>query len=266
MKNRKIPFWWLVLVSMIVSILAQAIHEGGHWVVYQAAGHRPIWAFTSLVQTWGVPPQRIEGWVETTAPDGERGWLKLTSVPNKAVEGASLAAGPIASLVSAVIGLLVYRFVRSPAARMSGLILAITTGFIMTMYYARSGLRTGGDEGFLAALLGVSKLVFDIPLGLAFAACFLIGLWALKTWKNRLRWLGAILLGSIPPGGLMVMFDPFIRSGVSEGNPWFQSVLGFSLPVFVVYCLAVVGLIWLGSILSHLEGDPFDRSGCVATK
>ena len=244
---------WLVLAAMVLNILAQGIHEGGHWAVYQITGHRPVWAFTSIVQVWDTPPRQLEGWVATTAPDGEKGWLKLSSAPGKVVEALDNAAGPLASLVSAMVGLFIYRFGRKPAMRLSGLVLTIITGLLMTFYYARSGTRIGDDEGFLAASLGISKLVLDIPLGLAFSTCLLLGLRELKTWKDGLRFLGAILLGMIPTAGLMVIFDPFIRAGVEAGNPLFQSVLGFSLPVFIVYGLAIAGLIMLGKKINNLE-------------
>jgi hypothetical protein len=258
MKLQKIPFWWLLLATITLNILAQAIHEGGHWAIYQVTGHRPVWAFTSIVQVWNTPPQQLEGWVATTAPDGEKGWLKLSSVPGKTVEAVDDAAGPLMSLVSVIAGLLFYRLNKGPAVRVSGLVLAIITSLLMTFYYARSGTRIGGDEGFLAASLGIPKMIFDIPLGLAFLTCLLLGLRELKTWKNGLRFFGALLPGMILSAGSMVLLDPSIRSGVAAGNPFFRSVLGFSLPVFVVYCLAIVGLILLGrklNILEKLETD-----------
>lgn len=249
---------------MTLNILAQAIHEGGHWAVYQVTGHRPVWAFTSIVQVWDIPPRQLEGWVATTAPDGEKGWLKLSSAPGKVVEALDDAAGPFASLVSAIAGLFVYRFGRKPAMRVNGLVMTIITGLLMTFYYAHSGTHIGGDEGFLAATLGIPKMVFDIPLGLAFFTCLLLGSRELKTWKNGLRFFSAILLGMIPTAGLMVVLDPFIRTGVEAGNPIFQSVLGFSLPVFVVYCLAIVGLILLGRKLNNLENLKTDGQSIPA--
>jgi hypothetical protein len=192
-KFQKIPFWWLVLAAMTLNVLAQATHEGGHWAVYEITGHRPVWAFTSIVQIWETPPQLPAGWVETTAPDGERGWLKLSSTPSKVVKAVDDAAGPLASLASVIAGLFVYRFGRKPAVRVSGLVLTIITGLLMTFYYARSGTRIGGDEGFLAASLGIPKMIFDIPLGLTFFFCLIIGLRELKTWKNGLRVFSAVL-------------------------------------------------------------------------
>ena len=263
MKFQKIPLWWLVLAAMTLNILAQAIHEGGHWAVYQATGHRPVWGFTSIVQIWDTPPSHLEGWVAITAPDGGKGWLKLSSAPGKTVEAVDDAAGPLASLVSVIAGLFLYRFNKKPAVRVSGLILAIITALLMTFYYARSGTHIG-DEDFLAASIGISKLVFDIPLGLAHFICLLLGLWALRPWRNGLRCLGAFLLGMIPSAGVMVSLDPIIRRGVEAENPLFRSVLGFSLPVFVVYSLALAGLILLGRKLNSMENRKTDGQSIPA--
>jgi hypothetical protein len=245
---QKIPFWWLMLAALTLNILAQAIHKGGHWAVFQVTGHRPVWAFTSIAQVWDTPPLNPAGWEAITAPDGEKGWRKLTSAPGRTVNAIDDAAGPLAALFSVVAGLLLYRFSKKPAVRLSGLILTLITGLLMTFYYARSG-----DEGFLAAFLGIPKMVFDIPLGLAFFTCLLLGLRELKTWKNGLKVVGALVPGMLLTAGVMVLVDPFIRAGVNVENSFFQPVLGFSLPVFVTYCLAVLGLILLGKNLTTME-------------
>lgn len=253
MRLQKVPFWWLILTAAALNILAQAIHEGGHWAVYQVTGHRPVWAFTSIVQVWGIPPGNLEGWVGTTAPDGEKGWLKLSSAPSGTVEAMDDAAGPLMSLFSVAAGLIIYRSGKKPALRLSGLILTLVTSLLMTFYYARSGSRIGGDEGFLASSLGIPKMVLDIPLGLAFFTCLVLALRELGTWKVGMKYIGAILPGMIISAGSMVLADPFIRAAVADNNPFFRSVLGFSLPVFITNCFAVVGLILLGRKLNRLE-------------
>ncbi|MCP4416714.1 MAG: hypothetical protein GY805_08830 [Chloroflexi bacterium] len=65
-------------------------------------------------------------------------------------------------------------------------------------------------------------------------------------WRVRLKWLGTILLGSVATGLLMVFADPLIIAQVDVGNVWVQPIMGFSLPVFVMNGLALVG-IWLWS-------------------
>ena len=253
MDLKKVPFWWLILAAMTINILAQAIHEGGHWAVFESTGHQPVWAFTGIVQLWDGTPQNPAGWTATTAPDGTTGWLKVLPAPDKTLAAIVDGAGPLASLLSVIAGLLLFRLGKKPALRVSGLILALITTLLMTFYYARSGTRAGGDEGFLAASVGLSPLVFDIPLGLAYFICLLLGLRELKTWQNGLRFCGALLLGMIPTAGAMVLLDPLILAGVDAGNPLYQSVLGWSLPVFVGFCLAAAGLILLARKLNQME-------------
>jgi hypothetical protein len=253
MDLKKIPFWWLILAAMALNILAQGIHEGGHWAVFQVTGHRPVWAFTSIAQVWDTPPLHPDGWEAITAPDGEKGWRKLSPAPGKTVNAVDSAAGPLASLISVVAGLFLYRLGKQTALHLGGLILALITALLMTFYYARSGTRIGGDEGFLAASLGIPKMVFNIPLGLAFFTCLLLGLRELRTWKNGLKVMGALLLGMVLSAGSMVLIDPFIQAGINAQDPFFRSVLGLSLPVFVTYCLAIAGLILLGISLNSME-------------
>jgi hypothetical protein len=96
-------------------------------------------------------------------------------------------------------------------------------------------------------------MVFDIPLGLAFFICLLLGLRELKTWQNGLRFIGALLPGMLATAGVMVLFDPLILAGVDAGNPLYQSVLGWSLPVFAAICLAAAGQALLNRKLNSME-------------
>jgi hypothetical protein len=196
MNLKRIPFWWLVLAAMTLNILAQAIHEGGHWTVFEITGHRPVWAFTGIVQLWDTTPRDPASWVASTAPDGTQGWMKLSSDPGKIIGEVDDAAGPLASLVSVIAGLLLWRFSKKTALRVSGLILALITALLMTFYYARSGSHIG-DEGFLAASLGLPKMLFDVPLGIAFFICLLLGLREMKSWQNR--WGNGIIRSFHPP-------------------------------------------------------------------
>jgi hypothetical protein len=69
----------------------------------------------------------------------------------------------------------------------------------------------------------------------------------LPSWRVRGKWLGTILLGSVVTGVLMGMADPRIIAQVDAGSRWVQPILGYSLPVFVVNGLAVVGVwLWAG--------------------
>lgn len=244
MKFGVLSFWRLLLLAMLLNIIAQTIHESGHWAIYQAFGRNPTWGFIGLVQQWGTPPLHPNDWLETTSPDGERGWLKLTSLPSSQLEEAlAAAAGPLASLAGTLIGLAVSRSNRIPAmVRVIGLALALLLALVMTLYYLRSPLRSGGDESDLAAALGLSKLIVEIAFGLAFVACLIFGLRNLESGSTRFKWLSAILLGSVSTGLLLSLADGLVRAQVNLQNPFFNPILGVSLPVLLVNILALFAL------------------------
>ena len=56
-KHQSIRFLPLLVLAMLVNILAQAVHETGHHIVYQVMGHEPVWAFTKIVQLGETPPR-----------------------------------------------------------------------------------------------------------------------------------------------------------------------------------------------------------------
>lgn len=245
MNSRKTGFLRLLLLAVLLNVVAQMIHEGGHWAVYQAYGRGPVWGFIGLVQMWGETPLHPAEWVKTADSDGEQGWLHLSSAVNsKAEDLISSAAGPLASLLGAVLALLLARRSRERSIRQIGLMLCLVTSFTMSLYYLRGPMRTGGDEFSVALSLGIPKAFVDIPLGLAFAACLVLALRELEDWKTRLVWLAVLLLGGIPVGLALNSADAIVRMQVNRGDPLFMPVLGFSLPVLMVDGLALGGL-WL---------------------
>ncbi len=243
MKLDQIRFLPLLVLAMLVNILSQTTHETGHHLVYQLMGHEPVWAFTKLVQVWETPPVNPDEWVETRGSEGEQGWLKLSSpIVGNVENAAAAAAGPLAGLLGAVLGLLIASRSQDMRWRQIGLAFSLAASLTAVLYYLRAPIRTGGDEYDVAVQLGVVKTAVEIPFALAFAACLAIGLRQLPSWRVRLAWLGTILLGSVITGVLMVLADPPIIAQVDAGHAWFQPVLGYSLPVFVLNGLALTGL------------------------
>jgi len=231
---------------MLVNILSQTIHETGHHLVYQVMGRDPVWGFTKLVQLWETSPTHPDEWVEVTSEGGERGWLKLSSRAESRTEKMiTAAAGPLAGLLGAMLGLAIARWSKNSALKQIGLALALSASLVAVLYYARSPIRTGGDEADIAAQLGVARAIVEVPIGLAVSACLILGLRELASWRARLKWLGAVLMGSVATGILMVFADPLLIAQVDAGNPWFRPVLGYSLPVVLVNGFALLGLwIW----------------------
>src|SRR4030067_924640 len=120
-----------------------------------------------------------------------------------------------------------------------GLVLALIGSLIMSQYYLRV---SGGDEYFLAVYLGIPKYIIDIPFGLAFITAFILGVWTLGDWRTRFKWLGAILLGSVPAGLFLMKANDLVQAQVNQGNPLFQPLLGWSLPVVVVDVIVFLAL------------------------
>ncbi|MCP5094235.1 MAG: hypothetical protein GY943_01650 [Chloroflexi bacterium] len=245
MKLHQIRFLPLLILVMLVNILSQTTHETGHHLVYQVMGHDPVWAFTKLVQIWETPPNNPSEWVETRGSEGEQGWLKLSSpIIGEVENGVAAAAGPLAGLLGAALGLIIASRSKNMRWRQIGLAFSLTASLVAVLYYLRAPIRSGGDEADIAVQLGIAKSLIEIPLGLAFAACLAFGLRQLPSWRARLIWLGAILLGSVATGIMMVFADPLIIAQVDAGNGWFRPIVGYSLPVFVLNVLTFVGL-WL---------------------
>ena len=246
MEHRKANFWTLLPLVILLNPLVQALHEAGHWAVYQALGSRPVWGFIGLVQVWGEPPLDPALWVETSAPDGERGWLRLRSLPSGAGEFAAAAGGPVASLLGALGGVLLARFGRRPALRQAGLLLALIACFSGGMYYARSPWRGLSDEATVATYLGMPEAVLELVLGLLYLAGLVWGLRQLKDWRTAGRWMAVVFLGSVLTGLALNLLDGVVRAQVNAGNPLFQPLLGYSLPVLLVNGLALAGFgVWI---------------------
>jgi hypothetical protein len=243
MDYHKAGFWQLVMLALLLNFVVQTVHEAGHWAVLEISGRRPVWGFTQLLQIWGNPPPiHPEEWTTTIAPDGEKGWLRLASSPGKIEYIIMLVAGPFASVLLVVFGLSLAGWNRNPFTKQMGLVLALICSLVMSQYYLRGFNRTGGDEYFLAADLGIPKYIIDIPFCLAFVSGFILGVLTLSDWRTRIKWLGAIMLGSVPSGLFLMKANGLILAQVNQGNPLFLPLLGWSLPVVainVIVCLVL---------------------------
>jgi len=242
-KNLQLRFLPLLVLAMLVNILAQAVHETGHHIAYQMMGHDPVWAFTKVVQISETTPSNPGEWTMKTYSDGATNWLKVSSLPADGMEEAiAAAAGPLLGLFSAAFGLVISRRNIKAATKQVWLAFVLTTSLVAVLYYLRAPMRTGGDEYDVAVSLGFAKALVEILLTLGYLACLILGLRELHTWKIRLMWLGTILIGSIVTGLPMATLDPTIIAQVDAGNPWFQSVIGYSLPVFLTIILTFLGI------------------------
>jgi len=243
MDYRKIDFWHLVLLAILLTFMAQLMHESGHWAVYEALGLGPVWGFSSLVQIWGDPPLHPGAWITTIAPNGDNGWLRLASDPSNTQENWMLISGPVASLLGVIAGLFLMHWNSNRLTKQMGLIFALIGSITMSQHYLRGFSGTSGDEYFLAAQLGIPIYMLYIPLGLAFVTTLVLGFWVLGDWLTRLKWFGGILLGSMPAGIFLMNANALVTTSIDQGNQLFQPFLGWSSPVLVVNAIAVTALL-----------------------
>ncbi len=247
MDHGKYRFPTLVLQALLLGILTQAIHEAGHVIVFGVLGRGPTWGFTGLVQFWGENPSFPAEWVRMRSPDGETGWLRLTCEPSGDTEYfAMVAAGPLASLLGVIAGFALSLTGKKAITRRMGLLLCMIGSLTEGQYFLRAPFQgSRGDGYYIAEYLGIHRALIEIPLAIAFIGFFALCLRALGTWRNTGRWMAAFLVGCVPASMLMMQADRVVRAQIDLGNPLFQPVLGFALPVALVNCLAAVGLaVW----------------------
>jgi hypothetical protein len=247
MKNRttlpSINFLPLLILAMLVNTLAQTVHETGHHLVYQVMGHEPVWAFTKVVQMSETTPSQPEEWTQKTYPDGTTNWSRVSSLPTGNVEeSASAAAGPLAGLLSAILGFFMARRSVSVTFKQGWLAYVLTISLVAVLYYLRAPMRTSGDEYDIAVNFGIAKGFIEFPLAHGYLTCLALRMGELSTWRTRFVWLGATLFGSILTGIPMASIDPIIITQVDAGNSWIQPVIGYSLPVFRTIVLTFFGV------------------------
>lgn len=244
MNYHKIGFWQLITLSMLLTFVAQFIHEAGHCAVYVLLGTEPVWSVNSLAQIWDDAPQHPENWSEFITPNGEAGWIRMTSAPSQSENVFGLFMGPLASLLGVMFGLGLVRLRKDAATRQIGSVLVLTISLPMIQYYLRGPWRHTGDEYFIATYLGIPKYVLDMPFGLLFLIGFGLTLYWLGDWKTRWKWLGIATLGSMPMGLFIMSINSWVISQINQENLFFQPLLGFALPVFIfniaIFVLLVV--------------------------
>jgi hypothetical protein len=232
-------FFFLTLLAILTTLLAQATHETGHMLVCHANRCEPTWGFIGLVQRWDEPPLRPENWLEFQHVNGEIGWLRLSHYPQGNLNQAIFAAaGPIAGVMGAIFGLWLAYHKNSQ----SGLMFSLVSSLSASLYYLRNPLRPYGDEYDIAAALDLPQIAIVTIFALAFLTCLGLALRRLPNHPTRLRWLGAAFLGMIVSGVSVSLADGWVREMVNLENPFFQPVLGYSLPVLLVYLLAGLGV------------------------
>ncbi|RMD58714.1 hypothetical protein D6833_12565 [Candidatus Parcubacteria bacterium] len=245
MSYQNVKFWRLVLLAALLGYLGgQIVHEAGHWAVLEIYRRSPVMSFTGLVQQ-DETPNHPEGWSQFTAPDGEQVWLHLATLPGSDTEWVlMLAAGPLAQVAAMLFGFALVHFGEREQVKVIGLLLALLNSFGPMLYQSRSMLgRGGGDEYLITQFLGVPAAAVHVLFLAVATAGLVVGMWNLAGWRTRLKWLGAVCIGFVGQGPLLMYANRITRTQVGLGNPFFRPVLGWSLPVVIVSVVAGLALV-----------------------
>ncbi|MGE5550358.1 MAG: hypothetical protein ACM3ZC_07485 [Bacteroidota bacterium] len=241
-----VRFVHLLLFVFFLNFLgAQMLHEGGHWAVLRIGGRDPVFGFTGLVQKWDKEPVTPDQWVMFTDPHGDRGWLRLGSLPDSRTEWVIfIAAGPLLQLAAVILGLMLNSLARRQTTRLFGLLLALINSFGQLMYQVIAPIRgSGGDEYLLAYHLGVPRAVISVFLAAAFAVGLVLAFHRLDGWRQRLIYGAALFIGINLQGPLLMYANQVVQDQIDAGNPFFQPVCGFSLPVLIAVLFTALALL-----------------------
>lgn len=247
-----VRFVHLLLFVFFLNFLgAQMLHEGGHWAVLQIGGRDPVFGFTGLVQKWDGEPASPGQWTAITDPNGDRGWLRLGSLPDSTAEWAIfIAAGPLLQLMAVIFGLMLNSLAKRQTTRLFGLLLALVNSFGQFTYQIIAPIRgSGGDENLLAYYLGVPRAVISVLLAAAFAVGLVWAFHRLDGRRQRLIYGAALFIGINLQGPLLMYANQAVRDQIDAGNPFFQPVCGFSLPVPIAVLSAVLALLAVAKAL-----------------
>jgi hypothetical protein len=255
-----IPLHKLLVIFFFLNLLgAQLLHEVGHWAVLQLYGRQPLWGVTSLVQLWDHHPQSPEQWVAFTNPDGDQGWLHLTSAPETNLEMVLfLIAGPGIQVLAVSLGIFFFYLGKSPYLRIWGYLLTFVNAFGQFFYQGVSLLRrSGGDETLLAYYWDVSPVLIYGVLIIFFFVALVFVLRYLENWRSRGIWIAAMVIGTLPIGPVLMLVNGIIIEQVDAGNRFFQGIVGFSLPVVLIGVISFLGLWYLGRFENAVVEDDF---------
>jgi len=245
------PLAWMSLPRLVLAVAAmsfagaQVLHEAGHCLVALLFGRGPTWGTSSLVQLSDREPRQPLEWVRYVTTDGDVSWLRLTSLPASDAEWVLFfVTALLVQLVAIVVGLVVASRATGARTRSLGLLLALVNALGMCIYYGLGFVRgIGGDEKNIGDYLGVPAPLVAASFAIAALLGLVLVLRSLRGWRERAR-IGLVSLAVIVlEGPLILVANGTIRDQVDAGNPAFQPVLGFSLPVLAAAALAT-GIAW----------------------
>lgn len=232
-------FFRLFLLSLFLGYLSIESHEFGHWLVLQIYSRDPLMGFGGLVQMWNRVPNDPDEWVNIHYPGVGDGWLHLGSLPESDFEWAvMLFTGEFMQLLLILVGIFLAKKGRFKEI---GSMLALFNSLRFIPGIVGYLMGSKGDAYFIAYHTGVPEIL----IRLIFISVEFFGfVWIFRHLRDRHLWFGAILLSYPFFRALMFIDFKIVRQQVDYGSPLFVSVLGWSLPVFIMNILIVVVLIY----------------------
>ena len=240
----------VVLLTIALTGLFQFIHEAGHVVVANIYGSESNWGFSSVIQVWDAPPQNPDEWEAVTLPVGNTGWVKFTPPRNDLERMLFDSMGPIFSLSAFLVSLVIYGQAKIEERRKILLIGIFLLGFTLGFYYLRAHNSYWGDEKSLAYHLGISIFLFNIPLCLTYFSGMIFAIIQLRRLKFKFGQFVLITVTTIATGIAMNRAQTLVTRQVDAGNIIFNPILGFSIPVFLVFvmCFILFVTIWRSAV------------------
>ena len=208
----------LVILYSLIWYLSAQLHEAGHWGTAQLLGLDFLLGFNQ----W------------TTTGSGSD-WQGL----------AVAAAGPLVTLVLAVIGLvLVYRQQERFGKRIGVLLIvgnSVTALVNHLLYFIRG---SQGDERWIAQYLQVPEMLVRTPFIVFYLVALFLGFRTGEASFRKPKWVGGLLLLPMGLSGLVAALDVLAWNEMEQSNVLFQPIGGISAMVLIVNALAVLGLVY----------------------
>ena len=241
----------MFLTTIVLTyLMAQRVHEIGHWLILLIYGRNPVMGFTGIVQLWGVQPKNTSSWSQYTDPiTGERGWLKLSSLPQTATEWTiMLLAGQITQITILYLSLIINHISKNSVTKELTTIIALINSLQQTLYNLKSlVLGSYGDEYFLAYYLQTPQwTIHTILLSIYLTGLFLtLPKIKTKSRKSTLKVLLIMFIAMMLMGPPLMMADTVIRTQMNNENLYFQPIMGFAAPVLLIDTLLLASLRFL---------------------
>ncbi len=231
---KSIPFYQLLLLTVVVVYFSVMLHEAAHWAVLQILDCGPTMGFTGIIQKWDVPPLHPEEWQKIHYPGIGTGWLRLEQLPRTHTQWAiMLLSGQLIPVLLILVGIFLVFQSTSPFQKVVGFMLAFVNGAMALTKIIGWVNGNIGDLYFFSLYSGLNVNAINALF------IFLLGaglVWALRQLPCpvRRRWMQALVLGYFIIILPLQKANSMLLSAINTGKSWAMPVAGWSKPVWIV--------------------------------